>query len=98
MNVDMENVMWSLAEKNAESYPPQPEDYVGEDGLLYCGKCRTPKQMKVMFLDREVMPLIPCKCRREETEREEKEKKQAERQAMITANRVKCFPDRRLID
>ena len=22
----------------------QPEDYTGEDGLLYCGKCRTPKE------------------------------------------------------
>ena len=21
----------------------EPEDYTGEDGLLYCGKCRTPK-------------------------------------------------------
>ena len=23
---------------------PEPEDYTGEDGLLYCGKCRTPKE------------------------------------------------------
>lgn len=23
---------------------PQPEDYFGADGLLYCGKCNTPKQ------------------------------------------------------
>ena len=23
---------------------PQSEDYTGEDGLLYCGKCRTPKE------------------------------------------------------
>ena len=22
----------------------EPEDYTGEDGLLYCGKCRTPKE------------------------------------------------------
>ena len=21
---------------------PEPEDYTGEDGLLYCGKCRKP--------------------------------------------------------
>ena len=24
-----------------------PEDYTGEDGLLYCGKCRTPKQFRM---------------------------------------------------
>ena len=23
---------------------PKPEDYTGEDGLLYCGKCRTAKE------------------------------------------------------
>ena len=22
----------------------EPEDYTGEDGLLYCGKCRKPKE------------------------------------------------------
>ena len=22
----------------------EPEDYAGEDGLLYCSKCRTPKE------------------------------------------------------
>ena len=26
---------------------PGPEDYTGEDGLLYCGKCRTPKQFRM---------------------------------------------------
>ena len=23
---------------------PEPEDYTGADGLLYCGKCHTPKE------------------------------------------------------
>ena len=23
---------------------PEPEDYMGEDGLLYCGKCHKPKE------------------------------------------------------
>jgi hypothetical protein len=27
----------------------EPGDYTGADGLLYCGKCRTPKQF-CMFL------------------------------------------------
>ena len=61
MNVDMENIMRGLADKNAENNPPQADDYVGEDGLLYCGKCHTPKQMRLMFLNKEMMPLVPCK-------------------------------------
>ena len=23
---------------------PEPEDYMGEDGLLHCGKCHKPKE------------------------------------------------------
>ena len=29
---------------NMAAVIPQPEDYTGEDGLLYCGKCHTPKE------------------------------------------------------
>ena len=29
---------------NMTAVTPQPEDYMGEDGLLYCGKCHTPKE------------------------------------------------------
>ena len=29
---------------NMTDTTPEPEDYTGEDGLLYCGKCHTPKE------------------------------------------------------
>lgn len=29
---------------NMTQTTPEPEDYTGEDGLLYCGKCRKPKE------------------------------------------------------
>ena len=40
-----------------------PEDYTGEDGLLYCGKCRTPKQfrMDASPLEGRLLP-CPCQC------------------------------------
>ena len=28
---------------------PEPEDYTGEDGLLYCGKCHKPKEGSVII-------------------------------------------------
>ena len=28
---------------NMTDTTPEPEDYTGEDGLLYCGKCHKPK-------------------------------------------------------
>lgn len=30
--------------ENMTATTPEPEDYTGKDGLLYCGKCRKPKE------------------------------------------------------
>ena len=53
----------------------EPEDYKGEDGLLYCGKCHKPKEAyfpkgKALF-GRDRHP-SECDCRRAERERQEK--------------------------
>ncbi len=50
---------------------PGPEDYIGENGLLYCGKCRTPKQfrMKAPPLMGRLLP-HPCRCDHERIDRE----------------------------
>lgn len=42
-----------------------PGDYTGEDGLLYCGKCHTPKQIRLPFnpATRGKTPtIVPCAC------------------------------------
>ena len=48
-----------------------PEDYIGEDGLLYCGKCRTPKQFRMGKppLEGRLLP-HPCRCEQERIDRE----------------------------
>ena len=33
---------------NMAADTPHPEDYTGEDGLLYCGKCHTPNSLVLM--------------------------------------------------
>ena len=49
----------------------EPGDYTGEDGLLYCGKCRTPKQfrMEAPPLEGRLLP-HPCRCEQERIDRE----------------------------
>ena len=37
---DYDNAIFRLA----TAQEAEPEDYTGEDGLLYCGKCRQPKE------------------------------------------------------
>lgn len=61
----MDTVISKLMETKAA-----PGDYTGEDGLLYCGKCRIPKQMRlgVNPLTGKEDPTIvptPCRCQQE---------------------------------
>ena len=37
---DYDNATFRLA----TAQKAEPEDYIGEDGLLYCGSCRQPKE------------------------------------------------------
>jgi len=48
----------------------EPGDFVGDDGLLYCGKCRTPKQIRMdanPLTGEKVTTIVPtaCRCREE---------------------------------
>ena len=56
-------------------------DYI-QDGLLYCGKCNTPKQTRVAVMGMIISPKCLCKCeveRREQAEEAERKKEFAER-------------------
>ena len=64
----IEGVLSGLMETKAE-----PEDYVGEDGLLRCGKCHTPKQTRLSFnpatgKKMETVVRAACKCQQEADE------------------------------
>jgi len=55
----------------------EPGDYTGDDGLLYCGKCHTPKQTRLSFNpltgDKvETVVRAACQCQREADEEAER--------------------------
>lgn len=55
----------------------EPGDYTGDDGLLYCGKCHTPKQTRLSFnpATGDKAPTIvraACQCQREADEEAER--------------------------
>ena len=84
MSSDFESVILKMAEVT-----PQPEDYTGEDGLLYCGKCRTPKQFRMEGEGQFAGRLFPhrCQCEQERFDREEAER--TRRQRLETVDRLK---------
>lgn len=67
-------------------------DYV-LDGLLHCGKCQTPKQCRVFFLDRERTPMCLCKCEVERREREEAERERIRFEERVARLRREAFPE-----
>ena len=68
----------------------EPGDYTGEDGLLHCGKCQTPKQFRTdkPSLEGRLLPR-PCRCEQERLDREEAEQK-ARRHRQTVADLKRC--------
>ena len=91
----MLEVFAEILEENQKNSVQNPEDYF-VNGLLYCGKCRTPKQTRSELFGIIQKPYVPCQCEIEK-ERKEKEAQQAwERSLKIAQIRAKCFIDQRL--
>ena len=77
--------------ENMTAATPEPEDYTGEDGLLYCGKCRKPKEAyfapdKAAIFGRDRHP-AECDCQR--AAREEREAAEKRRRHLDTVEELK---------
>ena len=77
--------------ENMTAATPEPEDYTGEDGLLYCGKCRKPKEAyfapdKAAIFGRDRHP-AECDCQR--AAREEREAAEKRRRHFDTVEELK---------
>lgn len=74
--------------------PPAPGDYTDpETGLLVCGVCGEPKQMRVELLG--MAQTVPCDCRCIQEEKSRRREEQARRDAEYRAakRRTECFRD-----
>ena len=80
---------------------PEPQDYTGEDGLLYCGKCRTPKEAyfpegKSLF-GRDRHP-SECSCQQEERKKRETEEASRKHQTDVERLKMQGFTDKAMQD
>jgi len=90
--VNIENLINSIAERAAAENAATDGDYT-ENGLLYCGKCRTPKQCEVELFGKKRIVHCICQCKAEKLKAEEEERKRRERFMRIQALRQGGFPD-----
>lgn len=65
--------------------------YIGTDGLKYCCKCKTPKQVKITLLDKEEIKPCSCKCEMTAYWAERKRLEDEKRKTKISTNRDICF-------
>ena len=82
--------MWSETVKTISErvqVKHNPEDYI-KDGLLYCGKCHTPKQVEIEVCGERMKPFCLCQCEEEKKAEEEKAFK-----SRLRAARVKRLRD-----
>ncbi len=91
--MDVSSMIDGLEARAAEAIKAEQGDYYGEDGLLYCGKCNTKKQTRVVILDRERTPYCLCKCEVEKRDREEAERQRRKHAERLKEMRRVGFPD-----
>lgn len=75
----MNEFLQKLAEHSTNAIPINEDDYI-KDGLLYCGKCHTPKQKRFFVGGKTIMPHMLCSC---ETEKRDQEEAEAKRQKQL---------------
>ena len=72
----------------------EPGDYTSADGLLYCGKCRTPKQFRMDAppLEGRLLP-CPCRCEQERIDRETAEQEAHRHRQTVVDLKRRGFTD-----
>ncbi|MEY8381953.1 ATP-binding protein [Christensenellaceae bacterium 44-20] len=82
----------SIERASEKQIKAEQGDYI-VDGLLYCGKCHTPKQARVVILGFERTPMCLCKCAAERKQREAEEEKRREFERRVKELRWAGFPE-----
>ena len=69
------------------------DEYIVNDGLIYCSKCHTPRQKRIEVSGKTIEPRCMCACQTEDYDRREQERKHREFLDMVAKNRSIGLPD-----
>ena len=72
-------------------------DYEGENGLLYCGRCNSPKQCEIRLNGRVLRPYCLCECEAKAVKLQEDSEKAENLKEEIERTRKSGFPDPELM-
>lgn len=75
----------------------QEDEYLNEnDGLIYCSKCHTPRQHKIQWQDKVMLPTVRCQCQQEEYKKQETERKRLEFLEQVSRLKANGLQDKAL--
>lgn len=94
------NIIETMTREASRNNHYEEGDYLSEDGLLMCGKCRTPKQCRFIATwdGKEKKPYTPCACARERRDAEEQARQAQNLRIEINRLRRLGFPDSEMAD
>ena len=88
-------------EQSVTSIPESTEDYYNEDGLLYCGKCHTPREAffakGIVLMGKKKHP-VECSCQRIERTTQEALISQQKHIDLVRRLKAEGFSDPAMLD
>lgn len=91
--MDFSGIMAQIAKRSAQR--EQPGDY-RVDGLLYCGKCKTPKECRITISGQVMQVGCMCRCQLDEWAREQERERRQKAAVRLKQLRAECIQDRKL--
>lgn len=89
---EFENLFEGMMDVASQATPINKEDYQ-QNGLWYCGKCKTPKQARVEIFGKIRTPMCLCKCESERIAAENERLRKQEFTDRVKRLRMTGFPD-----
>ena len=87
------SILRNIAAKQIAAHPPNEGDYLGDDGYLYCGKCKTRKQYEIEFDgEKHKVPSL-CQCEKEKREQEEELERKRKRMERVQSLKKNSLMD-----
>lgn len=91
--MDFKNAFQNIEKRASGAIKQEDGDYLSDDGLLMCGKCHTPKQVRVEVFGEIRTPMCLCQCAKAHLEAEAEERQRQERMERIRGLRKMGFSD-----
>ena len=94
----IEAAIGGIIEKARETNNIVEGDYIWENNLYYCGKCKTAKQCRVTFAGREMVVPCICHCKAEAIKQEEEQRQQRAFFERVQRYRRMGFPESDMVN